>query len=448
MNALNPVEPAPVSSGHSLIRRLVAATLLVSLGISALVIAVQLLYAWSAGLDAARGRLDEIGESIAPTLAASLWQVDTDRVNLLLDGIKHFPRVSYVDLKTSEGERFERGDAQAEVLLERTYPLQYGSPNPYALGTLRVVLGRRQLVEQLTGQASAIALATAVTLGFSSLLMLLLFRRRVTRHITAMADYARTLSVRRLDAPLALSGKAERIPPDELDQLVASFNQMRQTLRTELLLRDRDQAELLLHRERLETLVQARTAELAEKTDLLQQQKDEMQRLANTDSLTGVNSRRHFNELAEREIARSGRSGEPLSVLALDIDHFKRINDQHGHDIGDLAIIRFCVNCSRHLRQLDVIGRVGGEEFAILLPGTDAANARLVAERIRATLSADAVETPRGPLRFTVSIGIASRRDINDDIAALLKRADEAMYRAKQEGRDRVCSAPDPLIPS
>lgn len=439
MNTAMRSEP-PIGARHtSLSRRVVVATLLISLAISVLVIVLQLLRAYATGVSLAQDRLDEIDESVTPSLAVSLWQVDPDRVNLLLDGLKRLPRVSYVDLRARDGERYERGDPQAEVLVERTYPLQYGSKNEYQLGTLRVVLGRRQLVEQLAGQASSIVLATTITLAVSALLTLLLFRRWVTRHLTTMADYARRLTFERLEIPLQLTGKSRKSAPDELDQMASSFNFMRETLRNELRLRDLDQAELMQHREQLELLVQARTAELAEKSEQLQRQRDEMQRLANTDSLTGVNSRRRFNELAEREIARCDRSGEALSVLVLDIDHFKRINDQYGHDVGDLAIIRFCVSCSRHLRQADVIGRIGGEEFAVLLPGTDGENSHLVAERIRATLSAETMDTPRGPLQFTVSIGIATRTGSDDTVAAMIKCADEALYEAKRLGRDRVC---------
>src|SRR5262249_35137415 len=158
----------------------------------------------------------------------------------------------------------------------------------YELGTLHVVVGSRQLIAQLRDSARAIATTTFLTLIGSSLMLLLLFRLWVTRHLMAMAEYARGLSFSKLDVSLDLPAKTPRIPPAELDQLVLSCNAMREALGVELQARDRDQQELLLHRERLESLVQERTAELADKNEQLAEQRDAMQRLANADFLTGV----------------------------------------------------------------------------------------------------------------------------------------------------------------
>lgn len=368
MNMLTHISEAHHRETHdnnSLSRRLVAAILVVTLFVSTVISALQLLYAYRVAIEGAERRLDEIGVSVAPSLEASLWQVDSSTVGLLLDGIARLPRVAYVEVITHEGEVFQRGDPDAEVLLQRAYRLEH--PGGYELGVLHVVLGHRQLVEFLTGQAVSIGIATVTTMLFSSLILFLLFRRRVTRHLVTIADYTRSLNFRLLDTPLVLD-KIPHVPPDELDELSTSFNLMRQTLVTELELRDRDQAELMMHRERLEHLVDERTVELAEKNKELQTQHDEMQRLASTDSLTGVHNRRHFNELAEREIARSKRLCEPLCLIVLDVDHFKQINDKQGHATGDLALIELCRVCAQQLREIDVLGRVGGRSSQCCFP--------------------------------------------------------------------------------
>ncbi|MEW6280700.1 MAG: diguanylate cyclase [Candidatus Eremiobacterota bacterium] len=162
-----------------------------------------------------------------------------------------------------------------------------------------------------------------------------------------------------------------------------------------------------------------------------------VQRLATVDELTGVWNRRHFFELARREAARSQRSGAPLGVLMLDIDHFKKFNDSYGHAVGDAVLAEVAGRCHRVLRETDIFGRYGGEEFAAVLTDTgDEQAVRMVAERLREGVSERPLDTAEhGPLQLTVSIGAARGEE---DLEALLSRADAALYRAKAEGRNRV----------
>jgi diguanylate cyclase (GGDEF)-like protein len=161
---------------------------------------------------------------------------------------------------------------------------------------------------------------------------------------------------------------------------------------------------------------------------------------ASTDGLTGVMSRRSFSEQAVREIARSNRYGEPLSCALIDVDHFKTINDTYGHGVGDLALKSLAKICSVALRTCDYIGRIGGEEFAILLPNTDLPTALEVAERLRLAIETSAIEVADTKITITASIGVAGFDNLLDSFEALLKSADIAMYAAKTQGRNRVCS--------
>jgi len=165
----------------------------------------------------------------------------------------------------------------------------------------------------------------------------------------------------------------------------------------------------------------------------------ELERLATTDSLTGALNRGRFMARAAEEVMRARRYGRELSAMMLDIDFFKRINDTHGHAAGDEAI-RMNVRTTRHLiRQCDVLGRLGGEEFAVLLPETALPGAVLLAERLRRSLAVTAVKAPDGPsFTFTVSIGVSTLHKGEDHIDPMLARADEALYRAKRGGRNRV----------
>ena len=171
----------------------------------------------------------------------------------------------------------------------------------------------------------------------------------------------------------------------------------------------------------------------------------ELEYMASTDPLTRVYNRRGFRDWCEREIARSRRTGTTFSLLMIDVDHFKRINDRFGHSVGDVVLCEVVEQLQDSVRGIDVLGRWGGEEFMALLPGANAEAAFLVAERVRGNveklrlpklLPGLAVgELPDG---LTVSLGVASWAGGADRVEAILDRADRALYRAKAEGRNRV----------
>lgn len=159
--------------------------------------------------------------------------------------------------------------------------------------------------------------------------------------------------------------------------------------------------------------------------------------LANVDFLTSALSRRHFLDVAEQEFSRSHRYNMPLMLMMLDLDHFKQINDQHGHDAGDAVLREFVQTVRAVLRESDVIGRLGGEEFAVLLPNTAREGGQALAERVVELVRESPVVVAGHPIHYTVSIGVSCLgRELS--FAALLKRADTALYRAKSQGRDSV----------
>lgn len=174
-------------------------------------------------------------------------------------------------------------------------------------------------------------------------------------------------------------------------------------------------------------------------TDITQLQalRQELERQTRTDSLTGIANRRAFFERAEQEFSRCQRHGTPLSLLAIDIDHFKQINDAYGHPAGDAVLQRFAARCRETLRSEDLCARTGGEEFCILLPDARAADAHATAERIRQLLREHPVSDEHPELRITASFGIAGLGAGDANFGALFSRADRALYAAKQAGRDR-----------
>ena len=187
--------------------------------------------------------------------------------------------------------------------------------------------------------------------------------------------------------------------------------------------------------------LEAVVEEKAVVVDNLREANERLERLAAIDGLTGVLNRRAFNEAMVRDVARTRRSGDWLSVAMLDVDFFKKVNDGLGHPTGDKVLSLIGKALGQTVRAGDVVGRYGGEEFVILLPATDGAGATVVAERLRLIIRGLSIEGPMGPFNVTASFGVASAKGDGASNEDLVARADAALYRSKQGGRDRVSLA-------
>ncbi len=179
---------------------------------------------------------------------------------------------------------------------------------------------------------------------------------------------------------------------------------------------------------------------LVEADDKLREYAGEMERLATTDSLTGLYNRRYFFEAAGKGLERARQNKTQLSLLLMDIDHFKKINDTYGHFAGDEALKALTACCKAILRDSDLFSRFGGEEFAVLLPGTDKDRAFNLAGHLRRIIEELSIDFAAQSFNFTVSIGVASMEDSVESLEAILKRADDAMYQAKKNGRNQTVS--------
>lgn len=163
-----------------------------------------------------------------------------------------------------------------------------------------------------------------------------------------------------------------------------------------------------------------------------------LEHMANSDPLTGVGNRRFFVDAGKREYFRAIRYRQPLALLILDVDYFKKINDTYGHDIGDVALCEMANICSLTLRSHDIFARIGGEEFAAILPASDTQGAAIFAERLRKVIETNVINTDKGPISFTVSVGVTVLLDEDEGIEGMLHRADMGLYQAKEGGRNRV----------
>jgi two-component system cell cycle response regulator len=168
---------------------------------------------------------------------------------------------------------------------------------------------------------------------------------------------------------------------------------------------------------------------------------EQTERLATTDGLTGLTNHRTLQARLDEHVAQAQRYGKKLSVILCDIDHFKTVNDTYGHPVGDQVLRGVARTLSRDARQTDVVARYGGEEFAVVMPETDAAGAMVIAERIRERIAKMVVETDQGPLRVTMSLGVATFPEDGSRKADLVERADACLYHAKRHGRNQSVSA-------
>ena len=175
-------------------------------------------------------------------------------------------------------------------------------------------------------------------------------------------------------------------------------------------------------------------------TDFLRSNLDYSLELAVTDQLTGLHNRRYMTGQLDALVARAVRGGEPVAALLIDIDHFKQINDNYGHDAGDEVLREFALRVASNVRAIDLPCRYGGEEFVVIMPDTPIDGAHIVAERIRQNVSGTPfrVNNREELLTVTISIGVAATIGEGDTPEALLKRADQGVYEAKASGRNKV----------
>lgn len=287
---------------------------------------------------------------------------------------------------------------------------------------------------------------TLIAAGFVISLLLILFAffaaRWTTRPLLKMTEEARNLDP---EQPSTLI--KQRDDYEEVKTLSSTLRNLILNL-TE---KTREMNEL---NTTLEYRVEERTRELENANALLEDeivQRDAMRRerealirqleeTVRTDALTGLKNRRHYFELGQTAVKKAVRSGTPLSAIMFDADYFKKVNDTHGHGVGDKALIHLSTLATKALRDIDVVARVGGEEFAVLLENTDEPSAKEVAERLRSLIENNPLPLERGHLTLTISAGVATFwPDKADNLDTLLLHADRALYQAKAGGRNRVC---------
>lgn len=372
-------------------------------------------------------RLQNVERIYYPTLATSLWELNTKQVDDLQEKILALSFVSAIRIIDEQGhDTFKsKGDVRPGVAtVSHTFSLNYRDANANAhladvtlMTTYGVVFDLLKVSYQLI-VVNALIKSLALTILF-----IWIFKKRLSAPLGKLTSQIETINLNSLEKTRINLDQPEI---NELSQLERAFNSMLSVLDAE---RKKHAAHLEKINEELERQVISRTEQLA-----LANQK--LESLVGEDPMTGIANRRFFFEQADIEIQRALRSG-PLSLLMLDLDNFKDINDTWGHPVGDEVLKNFVVAAGIPLRATDLLARIGGEEFAILLPNTTVEGAKVLAERVLETVRRQTVEGPGGSITYTVSVGVAVFHGAGDDLPALLKRADAALYKAKEQGRNR-----------
>lgn len=320
-------------------------------------------------------------------------------------------------------------DTLARALPSLATPRELSGPEADVYATATPIGDSGFYLVSSVARAHAFAPARAVALrvlvaDVCLVILFTLLAQRITRRILepihALSDGARRVSRGELDVRLDLPYPLG--PSDEIGLLARTFESMLQRLRT-------NQRE-----------IERTNQQLRANNDELQQANQVLEQLSITDGLTKLHNHRYFQDLLVHESKRLERTGAPLSLMLIDLDDFKQLNDRYGHAAGDQVLSRLAELLNRAIRETDMLARYGGEEFVVLSSGTDLAGACVLAEKIRLTIeqSAFAIDDRVEPLQVTVSIGVALFRGCSK---RMFRAADSALYRAKDQGKNCVIEA-------
>ncbi|MFC7459546.1 GGDEF domain-containing protein [Hydrogenophaga defluvii] len=401
--------------------RLIRRTIVLSALCVAVVLALQTWLLWQQHRQRLVEVVETVGSTHVPLLGVALWDIEPQAVQLQVRAIASWPEVGHVRVRAATGQVFVGGDASLAGA-PHSHVVEISAPRGGPpVGQLELVADPAHLRSVVGRNALQMLMGYGVLVTALCVLIAVMLRRELQTPLESMARFAAELTPEQLTKPLQIERPTRQGRVDEIDVLADGISKL--------------QAGLRGHIANLDDLV-------AERTEKLELLVEEIHRLSMTDALTGAYNRRTIDDRLPSEVERSHRYGRDLSVLFLDLDHFKQINDSHGHPVGDV-VLRHMANCVRErLRSgVDWIARYGGEEFLVVLPETPLDSAVATAERLRERIAAELIVLDGGlNLSITASFGVTACRE-GDDSSTLLARADALLYEAKLAGRNRVASS-------
>lgn len=381
--------------------------------------------------DVIRDELHQLEETVHGPMATSLWQLNRIQLDALANGLVNMPVIDRVEVLDPNGKALIElknytSESPPLSLFSIEEPLTWTLANKQiALGTLRLWSSSDVIFDRVLFGFSVIALNAVIKITVLWYLFLWAFRRFLGKPLQKLMSQVNKIQLDKIgDERIDLNVEDD----NELHRLQEHINLMLSKMEM-----DR-QAMLSVEREQRVLLEE----QVTERTEALVNLNKKLAEVAAVDDLTGIHNRRGFFEKAQFLLDLVRRQNHPLSLLALDLDYFKKINDTYGHDAGDQALCHFTDLIASQLRQSDVFGRVGGEEFVIVLGDTNLDGARYLAEKLCRLVHETPLDIEGDILHISVSIGVVERLDSEMDVESLLKRADTLLYKAKDNGRNRV----------
>jgi diguanylate cyclase (GGDEF)-like protein len=419
-----------IFASRSLSWQLLKAVLSIYFAITVLVTFTQITIEYLHTRQTIQGELASVERTFSPALSTALWELNTEQLDALQQGIVDLPIISTVRVMDANGRELVKesvGMRGGEITY--TFKLFYHfSGEDVHLADVTFEAANDVVFARLRVGYQMIVISALIKSIALTLLFLWAFRRRLATPLQHLTNAVAAIDLDTLGSKHRLD--LRQVQENELTQLEMAFNGMLNRL----------EEERTAYYSALETINKGLEAKVAERTCALELTNQQLEQLVRTDPLTGAANRRYFVDQAQIEIQRARRDSAPLALLMIDLDHFKRINDTWGHAVGDEVLRNFARIARTPLRATDLFARLGGEEFAVLLPATRLPGALDVARRILDITRQQSIDTSAGTIRYNASIGAAVLEAAETSYEPLLKRADVALYRAKEKGRNQVLS--------
>lgn len=418
-------------STNNLSQKMLRVIFSIYLVVTCLVTSLQFLTEYLSTQGSIANELIQLEETVQGPISASLWQYNETQLDILVDGLLKMPIIEGVDVIDADAQtlisaRSYSPDATPLSIFQTKSDLKWTLNEEYlSLGTLILYSSSEVVLDRVWVGFSLIVLAAIIKLSVLFWLFIWAFDRYLAIPLKELMSQVDEVQ---LDHNSNKRINLSNLEENELSQLQKHMNDMLSSIETDKkrLFEDEQTKRVWLEEE-----VEKRTQDLKLVNEKLKE-------LAKKDSLTDTLNRGSFFETAQHLLDLSQRQKSSASLILMDLDHFKKINDTYGHFTGDKVLIHFTQTIHTFLRKSDLLGRLGGEEFAVLLCDTEIDNAFIVAEKIRKSVNSAILAINGNSVTYSVSMGIESSTPDEHSINELFKRADLKLYGAKDKGRDRV----------
>lgn len=401
------------------------------LGVTCLVTIVQFLTEYMTTQDSIVRELQQLEQTVTDPIATSLWQYNSKQLDVLVTGLLKMPIIEGVDIFDSNGKKIisRRSYNQSSVplsLFDTKSDLKWVlNETEINLGLLTLYSSSEVVLGRVLFGFTLIAITAIIKLSILFWLFVWAFDRFLATPLKELMSQVDEVQLsqnfsKRINLSITEQNEVSKLQ-DHMNNMLSAMEKGRKQL-----LQD-EQAK----RKWLEDAVAKRTEEL-------QILNEKLKDLAAYDSLTGALNRGNFFETARHLFVLAQRQKSPASFILMDLDHFKMVNDTYGHFVGDKVLSHFTRTIQTLLRKSDLLGRIGGEEFAIFLPDTEIEGAGHLADKLRNAIRDAVLEVDGQTITYTVSFGVTSAEPKDTSLDALFKRADLKLYGAKEKGRDRV----------